>query len=85
MTIRDVPYTNCAGCGKPLYPGNLVVSFCRSIEQLEYTKEYPGGVVTVADCTELITLCASCGNNFSVARATAILKAAVQQPQFSRN
>jgi hypothetical protein len=85
MTIRDVPYTNCDGCGKPLYPGNLVVSFCRSIEQLDYTKEFPRGEITVADCHELLTLCADCGNKFHVTRATAVLQAAVQQPQFIRN
>lgn len=85
MTVKDVPYTECDACGKPLFAGNLVVSFCRSIEQLNYTKEFPEGEVTVADCYQLITLCAACGNNFRVTHATAILKAAIQQPRFARN
>lgn len=83
MRINEDPYTQCDGCGKSLFAGNLVVSFCRSIEQMNYTKEYPEGEVTVADCYQLITLCVDCGNQFRVARATAVLKAAVQLPQFT--
>jgi hypothetical protein len=85
MTIRNVPYTECAACDKPIYAGTLAMHFCRSIEQLEYTKEYPAGVIEVADCSEIITLCVACGRSFSVKRATEVLKAAVTQPQFIRN
>lgn len=85
MTIKEVPYNECDGCGKPLYAGNMAVCFCRCIEQLNYTKECPQGELTVADCHELITLCVDCGNNFRVARATAALKAAIHQPNFIRN
>jgi hypothetical protein len=90
MRINEDPYTQCDCCGKPLYPGNLVVSFCRSIEQMNYTKEFPEGEVTVADCYQLITLCVDCGNQFRVTRATEVLKSAALKAtfhplQFSRN
>ena len=65
--------------------GNLTVTFCRSIQQLDYTAEHPAGEVTVAESQELISLCARCGNGFSVAEATRALKAALNQPSFSSN
>lgn len=85
MKIQPVPYNKCNACGQPLYAGDLFVSFCRSIEQFNYTKQCPLGEIVVADCYQLITLCVDCGNNFRVDRATAVLQAAVRQPQFARN
>lgn len=85
MKTNEVPYTICEDCGKPIYAGNLAVTFCRSIQQLDYTEECPDGEVTVADSQELISLCARCGNGFNVVEAATALKAALRRPKYSRN
>lgn len=85
MKTNEAPYTICEACGKPIYSGNLAVTFRRSIQQLDYTEECPKGEITVADCTALISLCARCGNGFDVAAATRALQAALRQPRFDCN
>jgi hypothetical protein len=85
MKHHSTPDTHCDACGKPLYRGQPTVCFIRNIEHLEASPSHPQGAITVIDSQELISLCGACGNRFSVERATAVLKAAVQQSQFIRN
>lgn len=82
---QNTPYGKCDACGKTIKAGNAVVSITRNVEQMERTVANPGGVITVIDSQQLITLCAACGNKFSMERATEVLKAALNQPQLIRN
>ena len=82
---QNTPYGKCDACGKTIKAGNAVVSITRNIEQLEHTVASPGGIITVIDSQQLITLCAACGNQFGVERATEVIQAALIQSQSMRN
>jgi hypothetical protein len=85
MKTRKSVYVRCDACGAAIHYGNTSVSFARNVEQVDRTPEHLDGLVTVADSCELITLCATCGNQFSTQRATVVLKAALNQPEITRN
>ncbi|HCU38150.1 MAG TPA: hypothetical protein DGT21_22790 [Armatimonadetes bacterium] len=62
MDEQDEVYGTCERCHKPLFYGNACVTINRNIEQVDWSPEYPDGIVTVIDSTQLHIFCAECGN-----------------------
>jgi hypothetical protein len=62
MRNEEEIYTQCDWCDKEIAYGNASVAITRNIEQVDITKEEPGGVVNVVDSGVVLTLCAQCGN-----------------------
>lgn len=55
----------CDWCGKDVYFGNAMVTINRNIEQIDISKQFPDGIVTVIQSDVLLSLCAECGNQLN--------------------
>jgi len=78
MNNRLFPYASCDACGKSLYAGQTTVTLNRNVEKLRFTDTCPDGEITVSNSSELISLCAECGEEFTSERIADALKAALK-------
>jgi hypothetical protein len=64
--MANEAFGECIACGRRIDFGNAMVTINRNIEQANRPDNSQIGEITVIDSTNLITLCASCGNRFHV-------------------